>query len=422
MLVLRVGGIGLGYLLQVFLARWMGASAYGVYTYVFAWASAVALVTGLGLPGAVLRFIPAYRSQSDWAAIRGLQRRGIELTLGLSSAVSLLGTGVILALDAYFGIDETPLLLLGAWAVPVIALMKLQTESLRATRLMVWAYLPALIVRPVLVAGGAYLLLLPDARLTSSEVMAVTLIVMAVVVAVRTRAFRHAFPAELHTTPPRFETRTWLRTSLPLFMMWSFIFIINQADLLMVGIILDATSVGFYRVAARSAAFVTLVLIAVETVTAPTIASTHAQEGVKGLQRLVNHSVHLIFWPSLLVTILLFVFTDFILSLFGPEFVAAAPALKILAIGHLFNAATGIVGYLLNLTGFQDDSARVFGIAAAANILLNGIGIPLFGMTGAALATALTMASSNVWLYVLALRRLGVHASILSALSSRNRT
>ena len=169
MLILQVGGIGLGYVLQILLARWMGSAAYGAYTYVFAWASTVALATGMGLPAAVLRFVPAYQAEGDLARLHGLLKSSNRLVFGLGTGLSLIATAVILALDAVRGLDAVPLLLLGAWSVPLLALVNLRAETLRAARRIGWAYAPQMVLRPFLVAGGAYVLLHEDARLTSTE-------------------------------------------------------------------------------------------------------------------------------------------------------------------------------------------------------------------------------------------------------------
>jgi O-antigen/teichoic acid export membrane protein len=419
-LTIQAAGIGLAYLLQVLLARWMGAPEYGSYSYILAWASTVALATGLGLPAAALRFIPTYEAEGKATLLRGLLRRSTQLTLWLSVAVSAVLTLAVLVLQQFSVIDQAGLLLLGSWSVPVLALLKLQTEFLRARGRLMMAYVPMLIIRPFLIAGGALAVVAMTSELTSTDVMALVLATLALVLGARAVGLRRVYGTGFWNTRPEYRTRSWLRTSLPLFMIASFVFILGQADLLMVGMLLDTTSVGLYRVAARTAAFVTLALIAVNTVTAPLIASVHTKEGTRGLQHLVRVSVHLIFWPSLGLTVLLLMFATPLLAFFGPDFTAAQTSLQILALGHLVAAATGPVGYLLNLTGFQDFSARILGVSAVANILLNGLLIPIFGMEGAAFATAATVTGSNVALYILSVRKLGVHASILAVLKKGN--
>ncbi|NEQ14000.1 MAG: flippase, partial [Moorea sp. SIO3E2] len=54
----------------------------------------------------------------------------------------------------------------------------------------------------------------------------------------------------------------------------------------------------------------------------------------------------------------------------------------------------------------QNQALIVYGTAAGLNVVLNGIGILLFGMIGAALSTAITFALWNIWLSVLVVRYL----------------
>ena len=55
---IRVGALLLALLLQVLMARWLGLSQYGVYTYWISVTSLAAVAAGLGLPSAALRVVP----------------------------------------------------------------------------------------------------------------------------------------------------------------------------------------------------------------------------------------------------------------------------------------------------------------------------------------------------------------------------
>ena len=48
---LLAAGAGLAYVMQLCLARWLGATAYGTYTYVIAWSGLLAIAAGMGFPG-----------------------------------------------------------------------------------------------------------------------------------------------------------------------------------------------------------------------------------------------------------------------------------------------------------------------------------------------------------------------------------
>ena len=73
----------------------------------------------------------------------------------------------------------------------------------------------------------------------------------------------------------------------------------------------------------------------------------------------------------------------------------------------------GPVGHLMSLTGHGRDSARVYGMAAIVNIVLNLLLIPPLGMEGAAVATATSVVLWNVWLFLLVRRKVGVHSFFL---------
>ena len=59
-LAIRVSAACIGYLSLVLLARWMGATELGIYTYAFAWLALFSIPAGLGLPTACVRFLPQY--------------------------------------------------------------------------------------------------------------------------------------------------------------------------------------------------------------------------------------------------------------------------------------------------------------------------------------------------------------------------
>jgi O-antigen/teichoic acid export membrane protein len=85
-----------------------------------------------------------------------------------------------------------------------------------------------------------------------------------------------------------------------------------------------------------------------------------------------------------------------LLRLFGPGYAAGATALAILAAGQLFNAATGPLGQLINMSG----RPYVTLVNNAAVAILNIVGcvllIPRYGLTGAACSTTASITLVNV--------------------------
>ena len=123
----------------------------------------------------------------------------------------------------------------------------------------------------------------------------------------------------------------------------------------------------------------------------------------------------------LVISLFLLGFTQPILNLFGSDFIAARWVLLTLIVGKLINAFTGPVGYLLDLTGYQNQSALIRSCSTLVNVILNFIAIPLFGMLGAAIATALTFGIEKLWIQLFAYKKLGIYASIFTPLTLPNK-
>jgi O-antigen/teichoic acid export membrane protein len=86
----------------------------------------------------------------------------------------------------------------------------------------------------------------------------------------------------------------------------------------------------------------------------------------------------------------------------------------------LFHVAIGSVGPLLIMTGYEKQAAMAVASGAFLNIGLNGLLIPLWGMEGAAGASAMTMLFSTLILAILVNRRLGIAVHPFHRLNHRS--
>jgi len=84
----------------------------------------------------------------------------------------------------------------------------------------------------------------------------------------------------------------------------------------------------------------------------------------------------------------------------------------ILAAGLLARAAIGPIERLLNMLGEQRICALVYAAAFAINLGLCIVLIPLFGMAGAAIATASALIIESIMLFVVTRNRLGFHVFV----------
>ncbi|HCX67714.1 MAG TPA: hypothetical protein DHK64_09320, partial [Rhodobiaceae bacterium] len=146
----------------------------------------------------------------------------------------------------------------------------------------------------------------------------------------------------------------------------------------------------------------------------PKFAELHSAGKREELEAFVQGSTQWIFWPTVAAGVVLLLGGNFALGLFGANFDAGYPVLCVLMLGFLARAATGSTEYLLNMTGNQNAVGWTYGVAAVANIALNFLLVPSFGLMGAAIATAISIVTSTLWLAVIVRRRLGITVFVLA--------
>ncbi|MBF2080058.1 MAG: oligosaccharide flippase family protein [Synechococcales cyanobacterium T60_A2020_003] len=148
-LSVQVLGMIVAYGTQILLARWMTMDAFRAYEYAIAISGFLAFLSSLGLPSAVLRFIPEYTVQQKWAQVRGIIGTSWRYTLGFSSIVAIASLGVLGVGSAFQRMTIAPALLIGIATMPLQALAKLQGELARAKHRIVLAYAPLKLAVPV---------------------------------------------------------------------------------------------------------------------------------------------------------------------------------------------------------------------------------------------------------------------------------
>ena len=418
-LVVQVVGAGLAYGLQVLLARLLGASDFGIYTYVFVWVTFVSLVAGLGFPAASIRFLPVYRIKEDWPRIHGFVSSTSKITLLSAIAIATCGIVGAEALHAAGLVTHPSVIVIGSLIVPALAGSMLYTEIARAGHRVGIAFVPPQIARPVLIGLCSAILFLVSGTLSATAALVSTLVAAYVVLAVQFAFTRRLFdvPQMGRERPqPVVELRQWFGVGVNLLVVSVFIITLMQVDIVIVGGFLGARDAGVYAAASKTATLVAFVIIAVNAAAAPQFASLWSLGRVDELQRLVTKLAGMIFWPSLAIAIGIAALSGPLLSLFGSEFQAARPALLVLLVGQVINAAAGSVGYLLTMTGFHREATRALGLSALACILLAILGVWTFGLVGAAIGSSIGFLLWNGSLYWLVVRKLGIYPSVLTTL------
>lgn len=128
---------------------------------------------------------------------------------------------------------------------------------------------------------------------------------------------------------------------------------------------------------------------------------------MEDLGKYVRNTTRLLIITSLPIILLMLIFPDFLMSLFGKGFEGGAGYLRVLVLGQFINVITGSVGYLLTMSGHEKDMRNITIINGALAVILALILNPIFGAMGSAISTAIAVALSNIMALGMVKKRLG---------------
>ncbi|HEX3440031.1 MAG TPA: lipopolysaccharide biosynthesis protein [Pseudolabrys sp.] len=411
--LVRVASALLALVSQVLLARFMGAFEFGIYIYVWTWVLMIGALSDMGLSSAARRFIPEYTELKALDHLRGFLSGSRWLAFGIATAIGAVGAlGVTLLaphLDQYVVIP----LYLACVTIPIYGLVQAQAGIAQSYDWPNLALIPFYIWRQLAITvlmGLAWALGAPTDAVTAMIVAVVTtyLVTIGQWVVLDRRLKAHVPPG-----PKHYEAKTWLATSLPIFVVEGFYLLLTYVDILALEHFGAPDDVAVYYAGARLLAIVAFVYFAIAGATTHKFTQYHVAGDKERLAAFFKETTRWTFWPSLAVCAAILAFGKPLLALFGGDFEHGYAVMFILAIGMLARAAVGPAERLLNMLGERKQCAAVYAIAFAINLVLCVVLIPRIGIEGAALSTSSALVVESIMLYRIAKRRLGFHVFIM---------
>lgn len=189
-----------------------------------------------------------------------------------------------------------------------------------------------------------------------------------------------------------------LRNSYNFFLTSAIIYFNGNIDQFMIGIFLDERSVGFYSVCLKISLIISFILISVTTYISPKLSRAYAEEKIDVFINIYKKSSNIIIIFSLPLILILCIYPNFFLGLFGEEFKKLNITLYFVLFMNLTNVFFGPLLFISNLMGSHVYVRNILSISFILNIFLNVILIPKYGISGAAIATSL---STIFWKYFL---------------------
>ncbi len=390
-------GVALGFGSNLIFARILGAELLGVFVLAQTTLLVLSLVASFGVGPMLLRFIPVSLSRGDRESAAGVLAVGTRIVLitsAITVAVLLLGRNFL----AYRVFNEPRLLDLTpiiAIAILPAAYVKVLGFLLRAIKqtyretfcLEIVAKSAKLLVFFVLLSAGLKLTGITWALTVSYAAAAVAMVFII------DRHARYLTRGPRATTIPIGRVITFSATmTFVAFMNYS----LSITDRTMLGILSTSSDVGVYNIAFLISNMLALVFMGFNNAFSPLISELYhngKKDELNSLYSSLTRTVLVIVLPALIWIV---GFGDDLLLFFGKDFGVGYLAMVILGAGVLTRCAVGSVGTILMLSGHQVYNAVNIAVVTAANIVLNLFLIPRYGVLGAAIATAISLAVINV--------------------------
>ena len=404
-------GLILAYFSRMVIARWLGASDYGLICLGFTTMTIVAGLSLVGLPAAVKRHVSFYKGKEDAARIKGAIIGALEISFPLSIifALALFFSADWLSTHIFHELNLTHVLRIFSLGIPFWALTNnFVSATVGFQDLRYRVYVNELF-------QNTFKLIAIVALLTSG--FGVIGAAWGWVLAVMGMPFL-AFYFLQKKVFPIFNTKT---KAIPmkgelLSFSWPLIFttfaglIMGYMDTLMLGYFSTAYSVGIYNAALPTARVLGMGSGAFALIFLPVASELYArkrEQDLKGIYTTVTKWILCITLPGFLLMAL---FSDWIMRiLFGSEFVVGAPALSILAFSFFVSSLFGLSGSLLLVYERAKFVMCSSFAAAGANFILNLLLIPIYGIKGAAIATGISVFLGALLRFIFVFRIARIH-------------
>lgn len=414
-LLLQGVGAGLVFFSEILLARMLGATGYGLFATVIAWMQVLLVVVLLGSNNLLVRFVPTYVATMNWASLRGAVLYSLLVSLGVGVIIIAISSFMMSISENTLSEELRRSFLIGMVILPVMAISIQRQAILRGLHHVAAALAPEYVVRPlclILLSAAFYWIFGTPLYASQALIMYGLAAVFAFLIG---RYFQKlSMPRDVAEARAILHAGEWFRIAMPLFLNAIMQLLIVRMDIILLGILAGHEEAGRYAVASRVSDVIVFMSTSTNVVAAPLIARHHARDDIYGMQRMLVLLTKGVLVLTLPLVVLIGIFGDPILGLFGNGYKVAYFSLLILACGQVVKALCGPVDFIMVMTGQHMKMLKILTLAATLNLALNLLLIPGYGMSGASVATACTTVFWNLYMRRVIGQCLGIDASILA--------
>lgn len=386
------------------IARYYGAEQAGLFFLALAIITFLGTATRAGVDISIVRFIGAAEGKNQGVRIQSVTTRALTLTIPLTLLASLVlfFAGDNIAAHVFKKEALGPVLVMMGLALPGITLLTVYGMGLQGLHRTVPSVLTLKIAGPVLFIAIVFQVSFAGAN-DLAALYAGSMLLAGLVGAALFRYLRPINAMGNKISWPEFKD-----SSRPLWLGQIAQQIMLLSSQIVCGIWLSSQDVALLTTAQRTAMLTPFILLAVNMVVTPKFSALYEQKKFSELENLAIDATKLMLIVGMPVALFMVVLSSQIMSSFGPDFAPAAVLLQIITLGQVVNIATGSANMLLVSTGNEDALKFTYYTGAAIAVIVCACLIPVYGVLGGAVATALAIAVQNIATVSMVRKRLGM--------------
>lgn len=386
---------GSRFVIAFVVARVLGAEQYGIYMLAISVATVMAAIATAGLDSTMVRYVAMQAGNRDEEGVWGTLQIGVGASFLVSALISL-GLYFLIEPLASSLFDEpqlVPYLQLFCLFIPFMTLSSVMVDVARGFKRMDYSALAqnGVLFTTRLILVGILIFVRLDAF---TAIIAFGLSEIAVSVSL-VYLLNKQFPLRRPLRQARYEFREIFTFALPFWMSGILTKFRKNIQDLLLGTLNTVVSVGIFSIVSKINLVGHVVYASVVASVKPILAELQDRENWEEMRSLYQTTTRWTFTANLPIFLIMVLYPEQLLLVFGKSFTDGATALAVLALGELVNAGTGICGSIIDMTGRTKlklaNAVLWVALISVSNVLL----IPQWGVLGAAVAAAGSIAVIN---------------------------
>lgn len=403
--VMQGCGMLSGYVLMALIANYFGASILGIYSFSYTALMLAVIVAALGLDVVILKVAARNETNTSIATLKRIYSIVIPVTLLLmllSMTVSVQYLGLFFEAAEY-----KRYLVITGLSLIFSVILTINIEYLRAQGNIPISEFMRNVFRPLisilLIATTCifyYDVYIPAYALCISSFLACVVSIYFV--------FWRDRGTDAGPVSHSVETaNTLVSSGLPMQVSMLAFYMISNMVVFFIEGYESAVSVGVMLVAIKLAGLVNMPLMVLNKVCAPRFSRLYSENQHEQLQEYLGQVTKLAFFSAVVMGVFLVVGSEYLLAIFGSDFIQVKNILFILVCGQLVSCASGSVGLFMMMTGNEKAFRNIAVMVMLLSAVFYWVVLPVYGIIGAACVLAASQAALNIFSVIYIKYRLG---------------